>query len=691
MRSQDQFPLLELLLLENYERLKVVVGSFPFVALLVAWVLADSVSHRDLALWFLAVVAVTLATLWSSVAFSRHRERLSLRSWQRLRVLSSVLNALVWGGASATVLYPADFAQQVFLLLLVGGTTGIAVSSSASYLPALLSFQFLNLPPLAARLVSEGDHLHLSMAGLVLSHLAIVVVMGVRVHKTVVRGFELERVNAELVGRLQQANQTLNSKVAERTVELERALSDRLASESRLARIQVLVELTGMGILVVEAETQQVVDSNQAAWSLLETEAVSSLAELELAGELDGWDGQTDTRLFRHLELTLTRQTLDEGDFLLILLRDVGERLRWERQMRQAQKMQALGRLAGEMAHDFNNLLMAITGFASFLAESDDSQTSHDASQILMACERGKALTSQLLVFSSDAFTAPRVIDLNLHVRQLDQMLRRLLGEQVELVTLLSETPCPVELDPGQFDQVLLNLAVNAREAMKSRGVLTIRVFDEQDTIVVEVQDDGPGVPEDDREQIFDPFFTTRPGGAGLGLASSFGIVRGAGGQLTLVDHQGAGAIFRISLPRASGQPEAAPVAPVTATKGPGQARILVVEDQEAVLAVVRRGLESQGYEVVAVHSAEEALALIKDLSSFDMLLSDVILPKMSGIELYKQLRQNSCAIPTLLMSGYVDANLVDIPNAPRLLRKPFQLVELLAAVAETLEQAPRS
>ena len=179
---------------------------------------------------------------------------------------------------------------------------------------------------------------------------------------------------------------------------------------------------------------------------------------------------------------------------------------------------------------------------------------------------------------------------------------------------------------------------------------------------------------------------STRPGGSGLGLASSFGIVRGAGGDLTLVDQAGPGALFRISLPRASAEPEAVAVTPVAIPARPRQARILVVEDQEAVLAVVRRGLETQGYEVTAVHSAEEALALISDADSFDMLLSDVILPKMSGIELHKRVKEQTGGIPTLLMSGYVDANLIDTPDAPRLLRKPFQLLELLAAVAETLE-----
>lgn len=678
--TTDEYKLQQLLLRENFERLKVVVGSFPLLAALVVVVLHGYVPLHFLILWYVLVLLNTLGTLWLGRYYQSDPEAHDTATWARIRVGSAVINALVWGCAAATVLYPPDFEHQVFILMLVGGTTGIAVTTSASYLPALFSYQAVNILPFVGRTLSEG---HPEMSGIMSLYLFVLVVMGWRVHQTIRRSIGLELANNELLEQVQQVNQELDDKIQKRTSALRSSLAEREASEAKLARVHTLLEFSGTGVLVVDHQSLQILDSNLPARQLLSLEGEDTgerilralqLSELVVQMELE--EGAPQARLLDNLEVTVCRR----GQELLVLIRDVSDRLQWEQRIHQAQKMQAVGRLAGEVAHDFNNLLMVISGHAGLI-------TGSDAEEISEACQKGKALTSQLLSFSSEGATTPRVVELNGHIRKLDSMFRRLLGESIEVVTLLSDHSVNVRIDPGQLDQALLNLALNAREAMQGQGTLQITLTPAEDVVELAIQDSGPGVPRELRGRIFDPFFSTKKHrGAGLGLATSFGIIDRAGGNLCLKDTE-QGACFSIRLPLVSEdapEEEAPPAEPALTEQG---GRLLVVEDQEAVLAVVSRGLRRFGYDVIGARSGEEAMEVLSDpVHRFDLVISDVILPKMSGLEVYRRCQERGDSPPFLLMSGYVEKALEGFEGeAPPLLRKPFKIRELLEAVQSRL------
>ena len=378
-------------------------------------------------------------------------------------------------------------------------------------------------------------------------------------------------------------------------------------------------------------------------------------------------------------EVSATPQFDADGNYLgaVAVIADATERRRLEARLQQTQRLETVGQLAGGIAHDFNNILAVILNYAHFVGRQlpEDAALGDDVDQIRHAAERASELTRQLLIFGRRDPAMPRTIDVNGLVQDTQRLLRRTLGEQVALTTSLCEEECYVEADPAQLENVLLNLVVNARDAMPRGGTIAIASAREDDRVVLTVRDDGEGMTPDVVAHAFEPFFTTKAKGAGtgLGLATVYGAITAAGGDVEIESEPGAGTTVRLRLPATS--PPPAETAPDVAAPADGAgATVLVVEDEEAVRELTRRILDSGGFTCLEARDGAEALELFEaNRDSIDVILTDVVMPGISGPELVERLGDG--APPAVYMSGHADQRL------PGLVEKPFEADELLRAV----------
>ncbi len=381
------------------------------------------------------------------------------------------------------------------------------------------------------------------------------------------------------------------------------------------------------------------------------------------------------------------------------------ERVALEEQLRHAQQLEAVGRLAGGIAHDFNNLLTVISGYSN-LALGRLGETHKDLhvflDGILSASERATSLTQRLLAFSRRQVLSSKVLDLNETAHDVEALLSRVIGEDVDVVTILTDHPLLVEADPAQLEQVILNLALNARDAMPSGGRLTIATglcaLDEETArsmpeahagtfATVSVADTGHGIDDATKLHLFEPFFTTKDvgKGTGLGLASVYGTVHQSEGFITVESDVGHGACFRVFLPIAAGEVESAASPELLAGSTRGHETVLLVEDEESVRNLARQALELDGYRILEMTGPEAALELGDDVH-YDLLLTDVVMPVMRGGELARRLRQKHPQLKTLFMSGYVDGESLGDDAWAAFLQKPFSLGELTGAVRGLLD-----
>ena len=392
------------------------------------------------------------------------------------------------------------------------------------------------------------------------------------------------------------------------------------------------------------------------------------------------------------------------------LVEDVTEQRSLENQFRQAQRMEAVGRLAGGVAHDFNNVLTAITGYSDLLLEDlgpEDPKRS-DVEEIKAASLRAAALTRQLLAFSRKQVLQTRVLDLNGVVETLDKMLRRLIGEDIKLEISRASTLGAVRADPGQIEQVILNLVVNSRDAMPQGGRLSIETanveFDDAYArehagpspgryVMVAVSDTGIGMDAETRSHIFEPFFTMKEvgKGTGLGLATVYGIVKQSGGHVWVYSEPGRGATFKIYLPRVDELPEEAnPTTPLQPVAG-GRETVLLAEDDPSVRAVVSEVLAEKGYRVLRAPDGQAALELARGQpTEIHLLITDLVMPGMTGQELAEALSAERPGLRVLFMSGYTDDAVVRhrvLEAAMPYLQKPFAPRALATKVREVLDQ----
>ena len=407
-------------------------------------------------------------------------------------------------------------------------------------------------------------------------------------------------------------------------------------------------------------------------------------------------------------EISLSTLELDEGLIVSAAVRDVSDRKRIEAEReqlkaRQSERLEILGQLAGGIAHDFNNLLALILSYGRFVAKevAHDKDLSDDVAEIIAAAERAAALTRQLLIFGRRDVVRPEVLDLNEIVHSMEKILRRTIGEHIELRTEFAPGAANIVADPGQIEQVILNLSLNARDAMPGGGLLLLRTetvlqdrppggAPSKPQVRLTVSDTGVGMPPEVRTRVFEPFFTTKPKGhgTGLGLATVYSIVSQAGGQIEIYSEEGKGTVFKVSFPvaealagRADGEDQPVPAS--------GGQTVLVVEDEVGVREITARILREHGYDVVAADGPAEALELCRAGEvAVDLLVTDVVMPTMSGRDLAEQVKQIRPDLPVVFISGYshdVIAHQGVLEPGVLLVEKPFTDQALLRTVHRAL------
>ncbi len=519
--------------------------------------------------------------------------------------------------------------------------------------------------------------------------------------------------------------------VVERELRESKARSDRRRAEDDLrtseTRYRNLFESIPLPMWVFDLETLKFLAVNEAAvrhYGYTRTEfATMTLADIRPAGEPGSQresvpDAADEKQTWRHrrkdgstirVEIKAHDLTFESRPARLALVTDVTERQRLEEQLRQAQKMEAVGRLAGGIAHDFNNVLSVILSYGDMLLADlkQGEPMRDDIEEIRKAATRAADLTRQLLMFSRQQVIEPKVLDLNDVVTGMSKMLQRILGADVSFVFTPHQPLGRVRIDPGSIEQVIMNLVVNARDAMPTGGTLTLETantaLDDHYAkdhygvtpgryVMFTVADTGVGMDKATQARVFEPFFTTKDAGrgTGLGLSTVFGIVQQGGGSVTIESERGKGASFTVYLPRVDAKIESVrPTGPPTASRG--SEIVLLVEDDDQVRTVSRGILRRSGYQVLEARNAGEALLLAEAHApgTIHLLLADIVMPQVSGPDLAKRLASLHPAMKVLFMSGYTDDNVVRhgvVRSAISFVQKPITPEMLTAKVREVLD-----
>jgi two-component system, cell cycle sensor histidine kinase and response regulator CckA len=508
--------------------------------------------------------------------------------------------------------------------------------------------------------------------------------------------------------------------------ELARRAAAAIETERTAERYRMLFEASPLPMWVYEADTLRFLAVNDAAirkygWTREEFLAMT-IKDIRPPEEIPalilnttGGDGFGSPRpdTWRHLtkdgqlldvEITAGRIEFDGRRAALVLAHDVSEKMQLQRRLNEAEKMEAVGRLAGGVAHDFNNLLTVIGGYAEILLQQDERE---ELQEIARAAQQASALTRQLLAFSRRQVLHPRVLDLNEIVSSMEGMLQRIIGDDVSVGVKLADGLAHVEADRAQIERVILNLAANARDAMPDGGALTIETGNvELDAtqvakhgdgapgthVLLAVSDTGTGMDEEVRRHLFEPFYTTKPAGqgTGLGLATVFGVVKQSGGGIYVYSEPGRGSTFKIYLPAVAAEGAEAETDGADAGARRGSETIMVVEDDAGVRELVRLMLEANGYEVLAVEDADEAMSVCtENPERVHLLLTDVVMPGVNGRVLAERLAEVSPAMRVLFMSGYSDEAVHrhgQITDNAAFLEKPFTERALAHKVREVLD-----
>jgi PAS domain S-box-containing protein len=544
---------------------------------------------------------------------------------------------------------------------------------------------------------------------------------------------------AERQVNLEELNETIEQTVAERTAELTRENAERRKSEAQLAQAQQIARLGSWEWDIVKNKVSWSDETRRLyGWRAEDGEfSMETCLERVHPGDLQiVKDSLAESVRTRRPFVCEHRVVLPDGTQRIIsghaevVVNESGEPIkmigtaqdvtdlkqteqalrRSEDRLLQSQKMEAVGRLAGGVAHDFNNILTVIGGYCSMSMQAleKNSPLQKNISEIQNASERAASLTRQLLAFSRKQVLQPRVLQLNDVVNNMEKMLRRLIGEDIELSIAFDSSLGRIKADPGQLEQVIMNLGVNARDAMPRGGKLTIetsnvvidqklkfrnRTLDVGEYVLLAITDNGVGMTDEVKAHLFEPFFTTKGigKGTGLGLATCYGIISQSGGDIHVYSEANCGTTFRIYFPRTDALMEPA-VATDNSDMPAGSESILIVEDDPAVrrLAVVILG--NCGYKIQESNNAFEALATIRRVPNFDLVLTDVIMPQMSGKELSDKIKSQCPHTKILLMSGYTDDALAHhgvLEEGLLFLEKPFSPAKLSRKVREVLDSQP--
>jgi two-component system cell cycle sensor histidine kinase/response regulator CckA len=506
-------------------------------------------------------------------------------------------------------------------------------------------------------------------------------------------------------------------------------------SQTSAAKFRAIFERVAIGIAVIDNEGR-IIESNPSLEEMLGYSADElrnrffnefahpddAMADRSLYEDL--WEGkrhhyQIEKRYIRRddelvwgrLNVSLVHGNGSESQFAIFMVEDITEQKRLETQFLHSQKMETIGRLAGGIAHDFNNILMVIKGYSQLsLAEmKKNDPLKPNIEEIRKATERAVDLTRQLLAFSRRQIMDMKVLDLNNVVRDLEKMLRRIIGEDIELVTALADEVGSVKVDPGQIEQVLLNLAVNARDAMPSGGRLTLETsnveLDEEycrihisvkpgPYVMLSISDTGCGMLPDVKERIFEPFFTTKEkgNGTGLGLSTVYGIVKQSGGNIWVYSEPGQGTTFKIYLPRVEKVAETHVPRDDAGHLARGNETVLVVEDDPSLRDLIARVLRGLGYAVHEAVNGNDAVQMVHEgnRKKIDLLVTDVVMPRMGGRELVEKIKTVQPEMKVLYISGYTEGSITNhvvFDQEDTFLQKPFSLKDLTKKVREVLDR----
>ncbi len=601
------------------------------------------------------------------------------------RLLGSISSIITRGNAGST----ADFSVQIGVVLVV-----VSIASALAILLAL----FVNL-------------MH---------------VRNVRAQRRMTEEFESQSLQLRL-----QANEltTTNRELEEATTEMLRQTVEAERSETRLAGIlgsatDAVVSFDDNECIVYfNAATRRLFGLDEKSLEgvrildVIAERSVPAFEEHMLAARRSAHIGATSPEVWDTLvahadeqevpvEISMAYARTGKDGLFTAVLRDVTRQRQLEEEFRQAQKMEAIGRLAGGIAHDFNNLLTVISASSDFLLHDLRGQStslSADVREIKAATNRAASLTRQLLAFSRRQLVQPQMLDLNVIVREMETMLRRLIGENMNLSTEYTDDIGLVKLDRGQLEQVVVNLVVNARDAMPRGGTVRLctgsEMIDadgvESEWVTLIVADSGVGMEETTRAHIFEPFFTTKEQGkgTGLGLSTVYGIAKACGGDIEVSSEPGVGTEFRLQFPRA--HDDAVASTPGVGVAGTGTAggseMVLVVEDEEPLRRLTRRMLEARGYTVLDAPDGEDAIRQLASAQTrVDLVLTDVVMPGMSGRELVERLLPVYPWVRVLFMSGYTEDMMLQHRVSElgiTLVEKPFTGDELALAVRSTLDR----
>lgn len=526
-----------------------------------------------------------------------------------------------------------------------------------------------------------------------------------------------------LSGKVASKVQELREKQQQLEVEIERRKESEAICLASEAQYRSLVQGAPYGIYRAD-EAGNLLMANPALAGMLKYETEADLLHVNLERDVYAHPEQR-RQLFRQAhsgsveseeqwrrkdgkEITVRLvgrklpRTTDATDVYEVFVEDITAQRMLEQQFLQAQKMEAVGRLAGGVAHDFNNLLMAISGYTDLLLAKlePDTVTRNYAEQVKKAATRSAGLTRQLLAFSRQRVTTITVIDLKGLLTDLSSMLRHLLGPKIAVSINTSTQPLYLEADPSQLEQVIVNLAVNARDAMPDGGSLRLEAFATQVTddsrlipgwyVCLSISDTGHGIEENLQHKIFEPFFTTKgESGTGLGLATVYGIVKQSKGEIRVQSEPGQGATFTILLPLS--------VKPLSQTKigalaevSHGNERILLVDDEEALRLSMKEYLEARGYSVLAARNGNEALEILRREDDIQLIVTDLMMPGISGDDLARTIWKKDPGFAILFISGYMDSSAHEFvsarPAGMDYLEKPFPLAELAGKVRSLLD-----
>lgn len=740
-------------------------------ALLLAYAVREHVAPAGMALWVGLMVTVTLCRAFLVWRYRQASpaERADPR-WERYYVAGAAAGGAGWGAASVLLFPAGSMPHQAFLLFIFAGMVAGAAIVLNAVRRAFLWFAGLMLIPMVIRIAYMGQELSPYITIGVGIFLVFVVVTNSNLHAVTLSSLKLRHQNRHLVDRLsaekseqerlnvelkvevverqaaqdalRRANEGLEQRVRERTVELTTAVQS-LQQEVR-ERIQAQE-----GLRLSEERYRTFYDDNPSMHVTVSPDGFIvamnqfgvrhlGFAQDELLGRPFGSlvpaSHQEDVRghIRRCFEefgtvlvwespllkydgsMVATRATAravrqpDKREIVLIVCEDITDRTRLEEQLRQSQKMEAIGKLAGGIAHDFNNLLTVIRGYTDMLLRRlpPEASTRTEVMAVSQAGERARSLTQQLLAFSRQQVVSPRVLDLKALVDGLREMLQRLIGEHIVFTVQLSNPPTWIKADPGQIEQVIMNLVVNAVDAMRTGGSLSIVVgapeslengaaLDKADAetqwVELRVRDTGCGMDAATQARIFEPFFTTKAvgEGTGLGLSTVYGIVKQCGGKIAVQSAPGQGTEFVIEFPAVRQEAPPQPAPPASETLPMGSETVVVVEDDAMVRLLASQILSNCGYTVYEAENGREALAVAeKHAEEIDLVVTDVIMPVMNGGELVEQLRMRFPRVKTLFVSGYTDDRVVrhGIEElGDNFLQKPFTPASLAHKVREVL------